>query len=245
MKPLPALPCAALALAVLPALLSCGGSGASAAASSATGYPFVAPAVGSQRNYTRTIVDNASNTISLTLRETVTALNGDGSYVFTVSDPTNGSYTVDNATYSITPQTVTADSSGRTLSTATAVGGVNIVCTDTPYGSGPAYPASVGETWTTGYTESCTGGAALSYSDAGDIADAESLVVPAGTFATLKLQSTLAWTTPAGVNRTETITRWRDARNGLGVKEIVVESYSVAPSATGYAVTVTTELQSL
>jgi hypothetical protein len=223
-------------------LPGCGGGGGNGG-STAT-YPFVTPAVASQRSYAQTIVDNAGNSIDERYTDTVLAANADGSFVVQHRDPTNTSVTVNGTTYSVTPETVTIDASGRDLSYTYAQNGNSISCSYNPQGPGPEYPVSVGQTWSTSFTLACGGGSGVGYTQSGTVEDVESLTVPAGTFSAIKLQSTLVWTNPAGTTRTETIIRWRDAATGQALKEVSSLAYSGTPLTSGYPVTVTIALQS-
>jgi hypothetical protein len=93
---------------------ACGGGGGGTPAP-ATTYPYVTPAVNAQRVSGVTIVDNASNTVALTVQTTVDSVNADGSFVEHQDDPNNESIVVDGATYSIPTETLTLDASGREL----------------------------------------------------------------------------------------------------------------------------------
>ncbi len=225
-------------------LNGCGGGGGGGGGGSTVTYPFVPPAVASQRNYAQTIVDNAGNSIDERYTDTVLSTNADGSFVIQHRDPTNTSVTVNGTTYSITPETVTVDASGRDLSYTYTQNGSSIACNYNPQGPGPDYPVTVGQTWSTSYTLTCGAGSGVGYTQSGMVEDLESVTVPAGTFSAIKLQSTIVWTNPAGTTRTETITRWRDASTGQALKEVSAFAYSGTPLTSGYPVTVTIALQS-
>jgi len=209
-----------------------GGSGSSSSNGGVTSYNFVAPAVGSQRIYTQTITDNSASTINLTIKETTTIVNPDGSFSFQEVDPNNSVITVNNTTYSVQAGTYADNNSGQIISfTPPGVGATT--CTFTPHGTGPTYPITIGKTWTTTYTSSCSGAAITSQS--GSVVGVESVTVPAGTFQTTKLQSTITWADINGTY-TDTGTNWRDVNTGIFVKRTVSHAYSVAP-LNGYAVT--------
>jgi len=223
------------------ALGACGGGSGSA---SGTSYPFVAPTLNATELSSVTYVDNASNSIGLTEQETVTAVNADGSFVVHIDNPNNNTLVVNGTTYSVLTEDETFNDTGQALSYSyTPAGGTQIDCVDAPHGVGPDFPVTVGQAWVDDFTVSCGGNAPIAYSQTGTVVDVESVSVPAGAFTALKLQSTLTWTTAAGVLRTETLTTWRDTTTGHVVKEIQDFSYSVPPAG-GYPVSRTTVLLS-
>jgi hypothetical protein len=223
------------------AVTACGGAGSSAPA---TTYSFVAPKINSQRIYSKTIIDNSSNTINQTIRDTTTAVNSDGSYVVVQDDPNNNSVTVNGTTYSIQTETVNLNSSGQEISYSyTPAGGSLTTCTYAPHGAGPDYPIVIGKTWSLTYTFICPS-TLISISHTGSAIDVESVTVPAGTFSAVKMQSTISWTDSNGTTHTETITNWRNASTGISVKELISTAYSGTVPSNGYPVTTTSVLQS-
>lgn len=229
-------------------LVACGDgtSGSSNNSSSGTtSYSYVVPQINGQRIYSRTIIDNSSNTINETLRETVTAVNPDGSFVSTEDDPTHTSITINGTTYTIDTATVTDTSSGQELSYVYTPSGESLTtCLDNPHGLGPDYPLLIGTGWSITYTWTCGASPPILYSQTGSVIDLESVTVPAGTFSALKLQSTVSWTDSQGTTFIETITNWRDANTGRSVKEVTSRTFNGPAPTNGYAVSSTTELQS-
>lgn len=227
---------------VLPfTLLGCGGGGSGAGTGPAS-YSFVTPALNAQREFARTIVDDAGNTIHLTELHSVTLVNSDGSYAEAVTDPTHTVITANGTSYSIIGQTLQYDSTGHVLASA-QIGVPTAVCTYAPRGAGPFFPLQVGESWVADYSMSCEAAVPVSFSQTGTVVDLESVTVPAGTFMALRLTSTLAWTDGNGTTHTQTISTWRDIASGFGVKESVAESYSGNPVLVGHPVQITLELQ--
>jgi hypothetical protein len=221
---------------------ACGGGGSGTA--SGTTYPYVIPALNAQSQFGVTYVDNTGNTIALTVQDTVTAVNTDGTYVIHVDNPNNNSLTVNATTYAILTEDDTLSISGQTLSYAyTPSGGSLVTCIDAPHGPGPDFPVTLGLSWTNDFTVACGAGTPIAYSQNGSVLDLESITVPAGTFTALKLQSSVVWTTAAGIVRTEMLTTWRDASTGRVIKEVNDLSYSTPP-ANGNAVAKTTVLLS-
>jgi len=211
-----------------------GGSGSSSSNGGVTSYNFVAPVVGSQRIYTQTIIDNSSNVINLSFKDTTTIVNPDGSFSFQEVDPISSVITVNNTAYSIQAGTYADNNSGQIIS-FTPLGVGATTCTLTPHGTGPTYPITIGKTWTTTYTSSCGGAATTSQS--GSVVGVESVTVPAGTFQTTKLQSTITWADINGIY-TDTGTNWRDVNTGIFVKRTVNHNYSyIVPPVNGYPLT--------
>ena len=99
---------------ILALLSGCGGSRSNAGTS--TTLNFVTPKVNSQRVYANTILDNSNNTINQTIRDTITTVNADGSFVFVHVDPNRNSVTVNGTAYSTPTETITDNSSGQELS---------------------------------------------------------------------------------------------------------------------------------
>ena len=223
-----------LALAAAAALLSgCGGS------SSDDGilYAFVPPTLHSQRTYSETTVDNENNTIELSYTDTVTAVNGNGTYTVLQEDPTHESVVVNGTDYLIQTQTIQVNNSGQELSYAyVGAAGTAFNCTYTPHGPGPDFPVAVGMTWTLNYTIACGGQTPVSNVQTGTVVDAESVTVPAGTFNAIKLQSTLTRTDAQGTQRTQTVINWRDVLTSISVKQSIRIAYSGTLPTTGYAV---------
>src|ERR1700722_5237571 len=231
--------CAGICLTAL-----AGGCGGANSASDTT-FAYVMPALNSQRLYSRVIIDNSGNTINQTISDTVTAVNADGSYEVLVEDPNHDSVRVNGTTYSIVTESVSVnDSDQDTAYSYAAPDGSTVTCTYVPHGGGPDLPLTVGTTWTLTYTFSCGANAPVSYTQTGTVVDVESVTVPAGTFSAIKLQSTLTWTGPEGVTRTQTIANFRDVNTLLSVKEDISTAYSGTKLVNGYPVSTETVLQS-
>ncbi|MBV8665506.1 MAG: hypothetical protein JO269_03390 [Burkholderiaceae bacterium] len=240
-------------------LSSCGGggSGGSGGPGNSVGtvptYSFVAPVVGAQSLYAETIVDNLNNTLNRSLVYDVTAVNADGSFTHTESDPSNDSITSGSVTYTIYPATQNYNSVGQLTSTTVTPPGSSTTCLYSPHAGGAPSPLSVGQTWSFAFTTNCTSMAGstsqpsmvLAESQSGALVDMESITVPAGTFNAYKLQSTTTWTTAAGTTVTETTTNWRDASGYTrSLKEVSTFIYSGAAPAQGSTVTEMQVLQS-
>jgi hypothetical protein len=223
-----------LALVAAAALLSsCGGSGSD----DGILYAFVPPTLHSERAYSETTVDNENNTIELSYTDTVTAVNGNGTYTVLQEDPNHESVVVNGTDYLIQTQTIQVNNSGQELSYAyDDAAGAPFNCTYTPHGPGPDFPVAVGVTWTLNYTIACGGQTPVSYAQTGTVVDDESVTVPAGTFNAIKLQSTLTWTDAQGTQRTQTVINWRDVLTSISVKQSISIAYSGTLPTTGYAV---------
>jgi hypothetical protein len=230
--------------ALIAALVAgCGGSGSDAG--SKMTYSFVTPKVNSRQIFADTTLDNSNNTITQTTRNTVTAVNADGSYVFVHDDPTGNSVTVNGTTYSTITESITENNSGQEVSyTPMLVNAIGVTCTISPHGAGPNFPLTVGQTWISNYSITCGTAPPLSYAQTGSVVGIESVTVPAGTFSAIKLQSALTWTGPNGTTRTEAITTWRDVNTEIVVKRVTNIEYSGTALVNGYPVTTTSALES-
>jgi hypothetical protein len=212
----------------------CGGGsdGGSSTPGSGTSYAFVVPVLESTRTYAVTIVDNSNNTINIGTTATVTAVNSDGTYVV-LTQPTNPTAIVNGTNYSDPPMTQTYNASGQEL-TNVYTNGAPFTCTFDPHGVGPNFPVQVGQTWTLDYMHGCNSIAPIAYSQTGSVTDVESVTVPAGTFSTIKLQSTVTWTDVLGTTRTQTVTNWRDVVTLVPVKSEISYAYSGTLPTNGY-----------
>jgi len=236
--------------AITASLVGCGGGSSSSsndgAGASATSYTGATPVVGSARVYSITIKDNSQNTISELEKDTIDSVNVDGSYQFTETDPNNDTNTVDGTNYSV-GTTVYTDNSSRQILTSVHnnTSGGTTSCTYSPHGAGVPSPYFVGETWTTQYTVTCGTNPPISYTQNGQVVDLESVTISGvGTFSTVKIQSTLVWTTSEGTTVTQTTTNWRDTASGFSVKETSTFSRTGTVPTNGYAVSRTRVLQS-
>ena len=220
------------------------GSGGSNIGSSTT-YSFVTPKVNSQQIYAYTTIDNSNNTINQSIRNTVTAVNADGSYVYVHDDPSGNSITINGTTYSTQTESITENNSGQELSYSyTPTNGIPVTCSVAPHGPGPNYPLTVGQAWILNYVVTCGTATPISYTQTGSFVGVESVTVPAGMFSAVKLQSTLTWTGPDGTTRNEAITTWRDLNTEILVKRVTNIEYSGTALVNGYPVTQTTALKS-
>jgi hypothetical protein len=232
-------------LTILTGLAACGGNGDTNTPGSGTSYPFVPPIVDSSRVYTETIVDNSNDTIIVGYVVTVTAVAADGVITEEQQSTTGGGNTVNGTDYSIPTETVTYNAFGREIDyTYPESNGSQGSCTYTPYAGGPTPPLTVGQIWQINYTRACSGNPPISYSQQGNVAAVESVAVPAGVFAALKLQSTITWTDLEGTTHMETATNWLDIATFHSVKQSISYQYSGTLPTTGYAVSRQIELQS-
>jgi len=208
-------------------------------------YNFIAPAVGFERNYRETSVDNDNNTITQTYSLAVTAVNSDGSYVVLQEDTTGSTPVVNGTTYSIPTETIEVNNESQdTAYTALESDGTVESCTYNPHGPGPGYPLAVATTWTLQYSLTCGTAAPIQYTQDGNVLDVESVTVPAGTYTAIKLQSTETWTDADGTTITQTTTNWRDIDTLFSVQQNITRVYSGTLPTTGYTVSETIELTS-
>jgi hypothetical protein len=126
----------------------------------------------------------------------------------------------------------------------TAANGNAVTCTYNPHGVGPDFPVMVGTTWSLAYTFGCGTNTPVSYTQTGSVVDVETITVPAGTYSTLKLNSTVQWTDANGTTHTQTVTNWRDISTMISVKEVVSIAYSGTIPTNGYPVSSESTLQS-
>jgi|SRR5665213_809441 len=225
-------------------IADCGGGGSDATAAPVT-YDFPAPQANSERIYSRVIIDNANNTIDETVDDKVTIVNADGTYVVMEDDPTHTSVTFGGTTYSVLTENVNVNGSGQSTSYSfTAANGNTGTCTYNPHGVGPDFPVTVGTTWSLAYTFACGNNVPVSYMQTGSVVDVETITVPAGTYSTLKLNSTVQWTDANGTTHTQTVSNWRDINTMISVKEVVSIAYSGTMPTNGYPVSSESTLQS-
>jgi len=235
-------------LSTVTLLAGCGGGGGDGNSGSTpiNGYAFVTPTIGARQIYAQTTVDNSSNTISQVVRHYVTGVNPDGSYVFVQDDPTGNSVMSNGTRYTIPSETISVSNTGRTQAYSyTPVGSsTSVTCNYSTSGTTNGYPIVLGQTWNFVYAVTCGEMTPTQFTEVGGISDVESVIVPAGTFTTIKGQSTVTWTNTTGTTRTESITTWRDTQTSLLVKRVISYSYSGTQLANGYPVSVTMALQS-
>ena len=227
-------------------LAGCGGGGGSAGnVAAAATYAFVTPPMGARQVYAQTVIDNSSNSIAQTVRDTVVTVRADGSYDYVQDDPTGNSLTVNGTLYAVTTQTISASNAGETQSYSYTPTGFStpLTCLYASGGVTGKYPHWVGQNWNFSYTVTCTGYAPSVYTQAGSVVDVESVTVPAGTFTTLKILNTLTWTDSTGTTTTETIASWRDTTTAIVIKRVTNYAYRGTKLVNGYRVLATLELQ--
>jgi hypothetical protein len=225
------------------ALGGCGGGGSSPG--SGTAYAFVPPVLNSTRVYAEVIVDDANNTINVGFSQSVTAVNSDGTFGELETGTSTGSTIVNGTNYAIPDETQTYNANGQeTAFTDLSVHPAE-ECAYDPHGDGPDWPLQVGQSWSIAFTLTCGSAAPVAYTQAGTVADVESVTVGAGTFTALKLQSTVTWTDAAGTTRTQTITNWRDVATSHSVKQEISIAVSGTPPAAGYAVSRSIQMESV
>jgi hypothetical protein len=200
----------ALGAAVVTSAACGGGSRGTAAAAVAR---FVAPSPNSAKTSSVTDIDFISTSTN-SIVQTITGVNADGSFSFT--DTIAPGTTVSGTHFR--PSASTADADGHVLSVTYNPGTSNAVtCTYSPHGPGPDFPLIVGATWQLTYTRTCGTQAPVTYMQTGSVVDTETVTVPAGTFASVKLQSTIQWPIGPG-SVTEAVTRWVDAASGHPIR---------------------------
>ena len=240
---------ASLVAAIL--LGACGGgsgnsnsSSSTVQAAATTTYQFVPPKAGAHLVYAEQQTDTLNNTLNRTVDDDVTAVNADGTYTVHEEDPSHDhivSGTVDQTLYPTDFQYGTA---GQVTALTVTNGTTVSQCTFQGNEGAPATLA-VGASWNTQYTETCDGGAGVTYTQSGTLAGVETITIAAGTFSAYKIQSTTTWTVN-GITRTETATRWRNASGGdtRTLKFVRTIAYSGGTPAAGSQVTASRELQS-
>lgn len=215
------------------AITSCGGGTGS---SPSTG--FATPALNSHKTYTVTDVDPTSTYLN-TVIQTITAVNSNGSFSYSedlpVGTPINGPHFV--------PAGYDDDGTGHLLRTVycpPCLLAVISECVASPHGDGPVFPLAAGATWQLKYELSCTAAVPrgsvfpppATYTQNGSVVDVERVTVPAGTFAAVKLESTITWPMCPAQACTERLTEWRDANTGHLVKSTGYYSYGTAETLT-------------
>jgi len=228
---------------------ACGGGGGSGSASTVqaavtTTYRFVPPKTGAHLVYAAQQTDTLNNTLNRTVVDDVTAVNADGTYTVHEEDPSHDhivSGTVDQTLY---PTDFQYGAAGQVTALTVTNGTTVSQCTFQGSQGAPATLA-VGASWNTQYTETCDGGAGVTYTQSGTLAGVETITIAAGTFSAYKIESTTTWTVN-GITRTETATRWRNASGGdtRTLKFVRSIAYSGGTPAAGSQVTASQELQS-
>ncbi len=230
--------------AIAVALAGCGGQ-----SSNSTSYGFVPPAMGSQRSYTVTDVNPTSTSVN-TVIQSVTKVNPDGSFSYhedvPPEVPLNGS--------NYLPGDYADDNGGHLLTFTPTVG---LSCTAWERGPGPGFPVTVGENWQWTYQYLCgpqiyVPSLDTGHSETGSVIEVEPVTVPAGTFAAVKLQSTVHSTLlsfsganfgPCAGGCTETRTEWLDTGTGELIKSTYTYDYGTGgPPTTTVLLSETREL---
>jgi hypothetical protein len=220
------------------------GSGSPVQAAATTTYQFVPPKAGAHLVYAEQQTDTLNNTLNRTVDDDVTAVNADGTYSVHEEDPSHDhivSGTVDQTLY---PTDFQYGAAGQVTALTVTNGTTVSQCTFQGNQGAPA-TLVVGATWNTQYTETCDGGAGVTYTQSGTLAGVETITIAAGTFSAYKMVSTTTWTIN-GITRTETATRWRNASGGdtRTLKFMRSIAYSGGTPAAGSQVTASQELQS-
>lgn len=239
---------ASLVVAILLGACGGGGSGSGSSgtvqASVTTTYQFVPPKAGAHLVYAEQQTDTLNNTLNRTVDDDVTAVNADGTYTVHEEDPSHDhivSGTVDQTLY---PTDLQYGAAGQ-VTALTVNNGTTVTHCAFQGNEGAPATLAVGGSWNTQYTETCDGGAGVTYTQSGTLAGVETITIAAGTFSAYKIVSTTTWTTN-GITRTETATRWRDASGGetRTLKFVRAIAYSGGTPAAGAQVSFSRELQS-
>jgi hypothetical protein len=220
------------------------GSGSTVQAAATTTYQFVPPKAGAHLVYADQQTDTLNNSLNRTVDDDVTAVNADGTYTVHEEDPSHDhivSGTVDQTLY---PTDFQYGAAGQVVALTVDNGTTVMHCAFQGNVGAPATLA-VGASWNTQYTETCDGGAGVTYTQSGTLAGVETITIAAGTFSAYKIVSTTTWTVN-GITRTESLTRWRDASGGdtRTLKFVRAIAYSGGTPAAGSEVTASRELQS-
>jgi hypothetical protein len=220
------------------------GSGSAVQAAATTTYRFVPPKAGAHLTYAEQQTDTLNNTLNRTVDDDVTAVNADGTFTVHEEDPSHDhivSGTVDQTLY---PTDFQYGAAGQVVAMTVNNGTTVAQCTFQGNEGAPATLA-VGAGWNTQYTETCDGGAGVTYTQSGTLAGVETITIAAGTFSAYKIVSMTTWTMN-GITRSESATRWRDASGGdtRTLKFVRTIAYSGGTPASGAPVTASRELQS-
>ncbi len=222
---------------------SAGGAPAQAAATTVT-YRFVPPKAGAHLVYADQQADTLNNTLNRTAVDDVTAVNADGTFAVHEEDPSHNRVVSGAVDQTLYPTDFQYDAAGQVTAITVDNGTAVTHCTYQGSQGAPATLA-VGAGWNTQYTETCNGGAGVTYTQNGTLAGVETITIAAGTFSAYRFVSTTTWTIN-GITRTESATRWRDASGGdtRTLKMVRTIAYSGGTPAAGSLVTASRELQS-
>jgi hypothetical protein len=236
-----------LAGLIAAALLSaCGGGGAPSAApaSTAATYRFAPPKAGAHLVYADQQVDTLNNTLNRTVVDDVTAVNADGTFAVHEEDPSHDHFMSGAVDQTLYPTDFNYGADGQPTAMTIARGTATVHCAFQGSQGAPA-TLVVGSGWNTQYTETCDGGAGVTYTQTGTLAGIETITIAAGTFSAYKFVSTTTWTVN-GITRTESATRWRDASGSDARTLRMVRSftYGGGTPAAGSPVSASRELQS-
>jgi hypothetical protein len=228
-------------------LAACGGGGSPATTTTdptvtpvstptqaTTSYSFITPALNASHTTAITIVDDSGHVINQAEISTVKAVSADGSFLVHREDPSNTSVSFGGRSYSVQPVDFTQSQSGQTIQSINSK--TLLTCIYSPHGMGPDYPVSLGSTWGNTFTETCGSAAAVMHTFTGSVVGLDTVTVPAGTFSTLKSQSTDTYTDAKGAVHTDTYITWRDITTGGVVKQTIGYAYSGTPQTTGHPV---------
>jgi hypothetical protein len=233
-------------LTAVAALLSACGGGTSPAAPAtvAATYRFTPPQSGEHLVYADQQVDTLNNTLHRTAVDDVTAVNADGSFVVHEEDPSHDHVVSGEVDQTLYPTDFSYTAAGQLVGTTIARATAVVHCTFQGSEGAPV-TLVVGAGWNTQYTETCDGGAGVTYTQTGTLAGIETITIAAGTFSAYKFVSTTTWTIN-GITRTESATRWRDASGNdpRTLKMVRSFAYSGGTPAAGSPLTTSRELQS-
>jgi hypothetical protein len=226
----------------------CGGGGSSggaaAQAAATVTYRFVPPQAGAHLVYADQQADTLHNTLNRTATDDVTAVNADGTFAVHEEDPSHNHVVSGAVDQTLYPTDFQYDAAGQ-VTAMTVDNGTSVThCTFQGSQGAPATLA-VGTGWNTQYTETCNGGAGVTFTQNGTLAGIETITLAAGTFSAYKFVSTTTWTIN-GITRTESATRWRDASGGdtRTLRMVRTIAYTGGTPAAGSLVTASRELQS-
>jgi hypothetical protein len=221
--------------AIAATVVGCGGG-----SSNSTSYGFVPPAMASEQTYVVTDVNPTSTSVN-TVIQTVTTVNPDGSFSYHEDVPPG--VAINGPNY--LPGDY-ADDNGGHLLTFTP-NGQGTPCTAGPRGPGPVFPVTVGQNWQWQYSYTCVPSNLPpiatpdpTHTESGSVTGIESVTVPAGTFAAVKLQSTIHSAfvffpgagTQCASGCIETRTEWLETGTGRLIKSTDTYNYGTSGTLT-------------
>jgi hypothetical protein len=209
-----------------------------------TAYPEVPPGAGMVDLLATTYTDSQDNKVDESVQETVTAVNPDGSYTLSSSDPSGNDVTVDGITYRYDPRVSSYDSNGRVTGYTVVHPTGTVSCQYSDFSAARPSPLHVGDSWSYTYTFTCSDQGPVQYTVAGQVLSAESVTVPAGTFDALKISDTVSWTSTTNEHVVESNTRWVDPANAFFTLQTQTTYARSGNVPATYVTAATTQLQS-